>query len=101
MTLTGEVLAVEEPTILAFSWGEEILRFELSPENGGTPLVLLDELPPTAAARNAAGWDLCLDHLAGLKPGVDDWRRHFEAYVASFEPILAHQDGPPAGYEGV
>src|SRR5437016_13463581 len=29
MTLTGEVLAVDEPNVLAFSWGEEILRFEL------------------------------------------------------------------------
>src|ERR1700681_1487987 len=30
MTLTGEVLEVEEPRALAFTWGEEVLRFEIS-----------------------------------------------------------------------
>jgi uncharacterized protein YndB with AHSA1/START domain len=55
MTLTGEVLEVDEPKVLAFSWGDEKLRFELSPEGEGTHLVLIDELPAGAAARNAAG----------------------------------------------
>jgi len=27
MTLTGRVLAVDEPNVLAYSWGEEVLRF--------------------------------------------------------------------------
>ena len=32
LTLTGTVLAVDEPKLLSYSWGEdEILRFELSP----------------------------------------------------------------------
>ncbi|HEX8977286.1 MAG TPA: SRPBCC domain-containing protein, partial [Solirubrobacteraceae bacterium] len=53
MTLTGEVLEVDEPNVLAFTWGEETLRFELSTHDGGTHLVLIDELPPNAAARNA------------------------------------------------
>ena len=55
MTLTGEVLIFDEPKALAFTWGEETLRFTLSPVDGGTRLVLIDELPPSAAARNAAG----------------------------------------------
>jgi len=38
MTLTGEVLAVDEPRALAFRWGEEILRFELTESNGGPAL---------------------------------------------------------------
>ena len=28
MTLTGKVLAIDEPRTLAFTWGEETLRFE-------------------------------------------------------------------------
>ncbi len=79
MTLTGEVLVVDESHLLAFSWGDEILRFELSPEDGGTRLVLLDELPAGAAARNAAGWDECLDRLAGLDSGSNAWQPRFEA----------------------
>ena len=31
MTLSGTVLEVEEPSSLAFTWGEETLRFDLSP----------------------------------------------------------------------
>jgi hypothetical protein len=50
MTLTGEVLEADEPNALACTWGEETLRFELSAAgDGGTRLVLVDELP--AAAR--------------------------------------------------
>lgn len=100
MTLTGEVLAVDEPNALAFSWGEEILRFELAPEDGGTHLVLVDELQAGSAARNAAGWEVCLDRLAGLDPSPEAWRPRFEAYSAAFEPTLGPQEGPPAGYKG-
>ena len=100
LTLTGEVLAVDEPHALAFSWGEEVLRFELSAVDGGTDLVLIDELPAGIAARNAAGWEVCLDRLAGLEPAADAWRPRFEAYAASFGPALGPQEGPPAGYRG-
>jgi uncharacterized protein YndB with AHSA1/START domain len=100
MTLTGEVLEVDEPALLAFSWGEDTLRFELSPLNGGTRLVLIDELPPGAAARNAAGWETCLDRLAGLEPAPDAWQPRFAAYTAAFEPALGPQEGPPDGYKG-
>ncbi|MFC9438920.1 SRPBCC domain-containing protein [Nocardia sp. NPDC057030] len=93
MTLTGEVFAVDEPKLLAFSWGEERLRFELAPHGSGTLLVLTDELPGEAAARNAAGWDVCLDRLAGLEPG--DWKSHFDTYAATFEPLIGPQAGPP------
>lgn len=93
MTLTGEVFAVDEPKLLAFSWGEERLRFELAPHGSGTHLVLTDELPADAAARNAAGWDECLDRLAGLEPG--DWKSRFDTYAATFEPLVGPQAGPP------
>jgi uncharacterized protein YndB with AHSA1/START domain len=100
MTLTGEVLEVDEPSVLAFTWGEDTLRFELSPEADGTRLVLIDELPAGAAARNAAGWDTCLDRLAGLDPAPDAWQPRFEAYATAFEPALGPQEGPPTGYKG-
>jgi uncharacterized protein YndB with AHSA1/START domain len=50
LTLTGEVLEVQEPTRLAFTWGNETLRFELTPIDGGTLLALIDELPAAIAA---------------------------------------------------
>ena len=100
MTLTGEVLEVDEPNVLAFTWGEDRLRFELSAEDDGTRLVLIDELPPGAAARNAAGWERCLDRLAGIEPTPDGWQPRFEHYAAAFEPTLGPQEARPA-QEGV
>lgn len=100
ITLTGRVLAVDEPNLLSFTWGEEILRFELSDQEGGTRLVLIDELPPEAAARNAAGWDDCLDKLAGIAPAPDSWKSRFAAYSTRFTPLIGAQEGPPAGYKG-
>lgn len=100
ITLTGEVLEVDAPTTLAFTWGEEVLRLELSPLGDGTRLVLIDELPTGAAARNSAGWEACLDRLAGREPAPDSWRSHFDAYAAAYEPTLGSQEGPPAAHQG-
>jgi uncharacterized protein YndB with AHSA1/START domain len=100
MTLAGKVLELDEPNILVFSWGEEVLRFELTARDNGTQLVLIDELPPGAAARNAAGWDVCLDCLIGLDPPRDAWQPRFDIYSAAFAPVLGPQEGPPAGYKG-
>ena len=101
MTLTGTVLAVDEPRLLSYTWGEdEVLRFELSPEGAGTRLVLIDELQASWAARNAAGWEDCLDRLAGSVVEPDGWRRRFAAYSAAFEPVIGPQEGPPAEFKG-
>jgi uncharacterized protein YndB with AHSA1/START domain len=95
-TLTGEVLEVDEPNVLAYTWGEDTLRFELSAEGDGTRLVLIDELPAGAAARNAAGWETCLDRLEGIEPAPDGWQPRFEHYAAAFEPTLGPQEARPA-----
>jgi uncharacterized protein YndB with AHSA1/START domain len=101
MTLAGTVLAVDEPKLLSYTWGEDdVLRFELHPEGTGTRLVLTDQLPASAAARNVAGWDDCLDRLAGRPSAPDAWRGRFAAYSAAFEPAIGPQEGPPAGYKG-
>ncbi|MBO0801712.1 MAG: SRPBCC domain-containing protein [Nocardiopsaceae bacterium] len=101
MTLAGQVLEVDEPRLLSYTWGEaETLTFELFPHDGGTRLVLTDRLEPGWAARNAAGWDDCLDRLAGLPARPDAWKERFAVYSAAFEPQAGPQEGPPAGYKG-
>jgi uncharacterized protein YndB with AHSA1/START domain len=99
LALSGEVLEVDEPNVLSFTWGGETLRIELTPEATGTRLVLIDELPAPFAARNAAGWEDCLDDLEGRPPAEGSWRRHFEEYAAEFIPVIGPQEGPPAGLE--
>jgi uncharacterized protein YndB with AHSA1/START domain len=100
MTLEGEVLVVDEPRSLAYTWGGDTLRFELHDRGDSTLLVLVNELPKSTAARNAAGWETCLDRLAGLEPRDDAWRGNFEVYTKAFEPALGPQEGPPEGYKG-
>ena len=101
MTLAGTVLAADEPKLLSYTWGEdEVLRFELHPEGPGTRLVLTDQLRASWAARNAAGWDDCLDRLAGRPGDPGAWRTRFAAYSAAFEPVIGAQEGPPAEYQG-
>ena len=100
MTLSGEVITVDEPNELAFSWGDDVLRFELSAADGGTRLILTDELPPSTAARNAAGWDTCLDQLVGLSPSSEAWQPRFEVYVDGVRADPRPPGGPPEGYKG-
>ena len=95
LTYTGAVLEVDEPNLLVFTWGPSTLRFQLSPDGDGTRLVLIDELPSDAAARNAAGWERCLDRLLGTEPSADGWQPLFERYAAAFEPSLGPQEARP------
>ena len=94
--LPGKVLECDPPHRLSFTWGEDTIGFELIPAEGGTTFVLTEELGASKAATNAAGWEVCLDRLVDGVAG-EDWRPRFERYVAQFEPVLGHQDGPPEG----
>jgi uncharacterized protein YndB with AHSA1/START domain len=100
----GEMLAFEPPSLMEFRWGPDVIRLELRPVAEGTVLTLLDTLEEHGkAARDGAGWHVCLDALeAGLR-GEDDARRAIAAwndvhpdYVERFGPA-ADTVGPPAG----
>ncbi len=98
LPLPGTVLEWDPPRRVSFTWGPDTIGFELRPApDGGTIFVLTEELSANHAARNAAGWDTCLDRLQ-LGVETEGWQRRFERYVAAFEPVLGHQDGPPESY---
>jgi uncharacterized protein YndB with AHSA1/START domain len=95
---TGTVLDHRPPGRLAFTWGGDEVWFELEPlDTGGTRLVLTNVLEARdTAARNGAGWEVCLDALArtaeeGTAEAPDatptpEWERHYDAYVAEGVP---------------
>jgi uncharacterized protein YndB with AHSA1/START domain len=80
----GRVLALDEPRRFWFSWGGEELRFDLEPVGEGCRLVFTHLLEQRdAAARDAAGWHVCLaaleDRLAGRPaqaPGTEPTAEH-------------------------
>jgi uncharacterized protein YndB with AHSA1/START domain len=70
LDLPAVVRTVERPSVLEYTWGEDLLRWELAPIETGTRLTLRhtveerDLLPKVAA-----GWHLCLDVAERLLDG--------------------------------
>ncbi len=94
-SLPGTVLAYDPPRRLSFTWSNDIITFELSPTpDGGTRFVLSEELDANHVARNAAGWESCLDRLVN-GDGHFDWQSRFEHYSTEFTPTFGEQEGPP------
>ena len=99
------VLAYDPPRRLAFTWGGDELH--LTVEADGAPactLTLLNVLEARdTAARNAAGWAVCLAELdkhvdGGSADGphsatAEPWQEHYAAYVAAGVPSGAPVPG--------
>ena len=96
------MLACEPPSLLEFRWGSDVIRFEITPDPGGCTFVLTDTFGELGkAARDAAGWHVCLDllacHLDGAAapwPMGERWSEVHPGYVAKFGPEAATL-GPP------
>ena len=87
--MTGTMLACEPPSLIEFEWGEDVLRIELSPIDGGTRLTLTDTFTDYAkAARDAGGWHASLDNLStsldGLPKHDDGWKQTSPWYYANY-----------------
>jgi uncharacterized protein YndB with AHSA1/START domain len=97
----GQVVAYEPPAVFSFTWGGELLRFELAAEGDGTRLVFTQVLShPSVAARNGAGWHQSLGALGGLlgeppsAPEAEpDWTDVYADYIRRMGPPL----GTPSG----
>jgi uncharacterized protein YndB with AHSA1/START domain len=87
----GEVREIEPLQRLVFTWGGDLLEFELRRSDAGG--CILDFTVTIAevekAARDASGWHLCLDRLGVWLAGHDapppapglGWRRLYEDYA--------------------
>ena len=110
----GEVLEVDPPKLLAYAWGDGVLRWEVVPEGAGCRLHFTHTLGGDeawggrlAAARQAAGWDVCLAALDARLDGTAgaelDWFPRQEAYLERFGlaegEVRSHADGHEARFE--
>jgi uncharacterized protein YndB with AHSA1/START domain len=98
----GEMLTFDPPKALEFRWGEELLRFELEPDGEGCVLTFINTFHQLGkAARDAAGWHVCLDvlgyHLADEKPPWEPMEHWPQVHAVYFERLgpEASTIGPP------
>ena len=98
--MSGEIREVSAPRRLSFTWGDDLLTFELE-ERGGADAcrlsfsVVLDSADK--AARDAAGWDDCLDMLDAVVSGraperpseSQSWRARYDEYKRHGFPATA------------
>jgi uncharacterized protein YndB with AHSA1/START domain len=104
--IDGEMLACDPPSLLEFVWGDETLRFELRPTDGGTELTFLNTFDEKGkAARDGAGWHACLDVLECVVAGdappwspQERWGDVHPQYVDAVGPEAA-TIGPPEGMD--
>jgi uncharacterized protein YndB with AHSA1/START domain len=88
----GEVLAAAPPRLLEFRWGPDIIRIEIVPAPGGSALTFTDTFAELGkAARDGAGWHLCLEHLEHALDGTtapgpprERWSEIHPGYVERF-----------------
>jgi uncharacterized protein YndB with AHSA1/START domain len=100
-TMSGRVTEFEPPHLFAFTWGGDHLRFELEPATDENACVLrLTVLLEgrEKAARDGAGWHVCLDRLgrqlSGAEPGDrEEWRRLYDEYQRRGAPAGAPLPG--------
>jgi uncharacterized protein YndB with AHSA1/START domain len=87
----GVMRVFEPPKVLEFTWVDDVLRFEITPEQGGSRLDFITTLGERVTApRTAAGWHNCLDYLGERlgepKSEKQPWSESFRAYAEMFGP---------------
>lgn len=76
------------------------------PEGDGSRLLFSEALSDASmGARNAAGWEMCLENLDLLLQGasaarfaLDVWRGKYARYAKKFEPLFGPQQEAPESH---
>ncbi|WP_431954546.1 SRPBCC family protein [Actinacidiphila sp. bgisy167] len=101
----GEVAEWNPPHVLAYTWDDDVLRWELEPESLGTVLVLTHTFADRpGAASFAAGWDACISRVdpvlaGGPVPARGDMKAAHERYVKEFGLDRGAAEELPVGWK--
>ncbi|NEU31299.1 SRPBCC family protein [bacterium LRH843] len=93
------ILNLELYSVLEFTWANDIVRFELTPEQDGCLLVLNETLKVITnhTPKDLAGWHVCLDVIKDILDGriiefrKERWEKWFEEYVKAIAKISNNQ----------
>jgi uncharacterized protein YndB with AHSA1/START domain len=66
----GVITELDPPRLLAYTWGDDVLRWELRPAEDGSLLIFTHTFADRAGAASfAAGWEACLNAMDELLAG--------------------------------
>lgn len=90
---TMSILELEPEAVLAFTWGNDEVRFELSAAEAGCKLIFTEILYSITehTPKDLAGWHVCLDVIALLLNGQmmearrEQWEKVYPEYVKLVE----------------
>lgn len=83
--------------VLEYTWGDDIVRFELQKKADGCRLVLKEKLHTITnhTPKELAGWHVCLEAIQALLDGqtIDSrkeiWKSWYEKYIQAVENVKA------------
>lgn len=84
-----DITELKPNSVLEYTWGEDLVRFELYPESEGCCLVFIEKLHQMTdhTPKDLAGWHVCLDVIQKLLNGQtvesrhEEWQIWYEKYV--------------------
>lgn len=89
------ILELKMYSVLEYTWGEDIVRFELYPESAGCRLVLIEQITSITGhtPKDLAGWHVCLEVITALLDGTtmdsreNEWEAWYQKYVQLIENL--------------
>lgn len=87
-----EILDYEAFRVLAFEWGEDIARFELSPTPEGCHFLFIETITSFTdqTIKDLAGWHVCLDVVEALLDGrtIVSRKEQWESWYVKYKELL-------------
>jgi uncharacterized protein YndB with AHSA1/START domain len=90
-----KITELKMESVLEYTWADDMVRFELSPEAEGCKLALNEKLNKITkhTPRDLAGWHVCLDVIHALLDGrtiesrKDEWKKWYDKYTEEIKKI--------------
>jgi uncharacterized protein YndB with AHSA1/START domain len=90
-----KILELKTNSVLEYTWGEDIVRFELFQKEAGCLLVLVEKINELTnhTPKDLAGWHVCLDvieHLLNeseVGSREEAWKKLYEEYIKAVAQV--------------